>query len=185
MSVVIAVSGMPGSGSTTIAKGIADRLNLGYYSPGEAFKGYSGIKKEAEAAIDVWEKFGKSREFHQKNFDQEQIMRAKAGNIVICGKLSIYMLRDIADFRIWIECDINVRAERTAKRDGIPFENALEEISSRERTERESWKAMYGIDYFDQKKMADIVIENSSLNERQALEKVMGFISSKSQGKVL
>jgi cytidylate kinase len=179
MRPVIAVSGMPGSGSTTIAKGIAKRMNLDYYSPGEDFKSYSKIKRETEAALDVWMTLGKNKEFHQKNFDDEQVRRAKKGGIVICGKLSIHMLDGIADLKIWIDCDLAVRAKRTSERDGMPYEKALEEIKRREAEEREGWKRIYGFDYFEQKELADFVLENSCISESQALDKVMEFIDSR------
>lgn len=176
--IVIAISGPPGSGSTTIAKRLAKKLKLDYFSPGEIFKSYSK-KKESEAALEVWERFGKNRDFHEKNFDNIQMEKAKEGNIVICGKLSIHMLHDIADYKIWIESDLNTRARRTAKRDGIPVETALEEIKKREETERTTWKEFYGLDYLNQRNDADFVLENSELTEGGAVKKILDFIKRK------
>jgi len=172
---VIAISGLPGSGSTTIAKELARRFKLDYYSPGEVFKGYSK-KNQSEAALEVWNLFGKEKKFHEKNFDRTQIEKAKKGNVVICGKLSIFMLKWMADYKIWIESDLKTRAKRTAKRDRIPFEKAFEQIRERERIERESWKKIYGIDYTEQKKDADLVVENSKLTIVEAVDKILDFI---------
>ncbi|HKZ45522.1 MAG TPA: cytidylate kinase family protein [archaeon] len=179
---VIAVSGPPGSGSTTISKMVAKKLKLSYYSPGEAFKNFSK-KKESEAALEVWSKFGESKDFHEKNFDNIQMEMAKKGNIVICGKLSIHMLYDIADYKIWIESDLSTRAKRTAERDDVPFDQALEEISKREKVERENWKKIYGFDYFDQKKSADFFLENSKLTAKEAVDKILDFIKRMEESK--
>lgn len=174
--VVIAISGLPGSGSTTIAKELAKRLKLDYYSPGEVFKGYSK-KKESEAALEVWNLFGKEKDFHEKKFDRIQIEKTKKGNIVICGKLSIFILNGLADYKIWIESDLRIRTERTAKRDEIPFEKALGQIKKREKIEKENWKKIYGIDYLEQKKDADVVIENSTLTIEESVDKILDFIN--------
>jgi len=174
-NIVVAISGLPGSGSTTIAKKLAKKLKLDYYSPGEIFKGYSK-KRESEAALEVWERFGRNKDFHEKNFDKVQIEKAKKGDIVICGKLSIYMLNGIADYKIWIESDLDTRASRTAKRDNIPVERALEEIKKREKIERSSWKKIYGFDYLDQRNSADFVLENSKLTTEEAVDKILDFI---------
>jgi cytidylate kinase len=175
---VIAISGLPGSGSTTIAKELARRFKLDYYSPGEVFKGYSK-KNQSEAALEVWNLFGKEKKFHEKNFDRTQIEKAKKGNVVICGKLSIFMLKRIADYKIWIEGDLKTRAERTSERDGIPLEKALEQIKEREKIERESWEKIYGIDYTEQRKYADIVVENSTLTVDESVDKILNFIIMK------
>lgn len=174
-NVVIAISGPPGSGSTTIAKKIAERLKLGYYSIGKTFKSYSK-KEESEAALEVWEKFGKNKDFHEKLLDKGQIEKAKKGNIVICGKLSIFILKDLADYKIWIDAPLNVRARRTATRDGISFNQALNRIRKKERIERDFWKKIYKFDYFDQKSKANFVLDNSKLTVEKAVNKVLEFI---------
>lgn len=175
---VIVVSGPPGAGTSTVGKKIAERLNLRYLSPGKTYKSYLN-EKEAKAALEFWKtKFGSSKELHEK-LDKDQIEIAKKGNVVICGKLSIHFLKDIADYKIWLDVPIEVRAKRTAERDKISYEEALEEISKRENIERIKWKEMYGFDYFDQKKIADLVLDSSDLTPKQTVDKILKFIEAK------
>ena len=175
---VVVISGPPGVGTSSIAKEVAKKLNLRYLSPGKTYKSFLN-KKEAEAALEFWKtSFGSSKELHKK-LDAHQIEEAKKGNIVICGKLSIYFLKDIADYKIWVDAPLEIRAKRTAERDKIPFEKALKEISEREKMEREKWKEIYGFDYFDLKKDADFVLDNSNLTLEEAVKKVIQFIQSK------
>src|SRR4030067_3085413 len=151
---VIVISGPPGSGSSSIAKAVAKKLKFKYVSPGKTYKNYLD-ERESKAALDFWQtKFGRSKELHKK-LDKDQVELAKKENIVICGKLSIYFLRNLTKNKIWLDVPLNVRAKRTAERDGIPEDEALKEIARREEIERWNWKMMDGFDYFDQKKLAD------------------------------
>lgn len=178
--IVIAISGPPGAGSTSIAKKIAKKLKLKYLSVGKIQKSYGKVKKESEAALRVWgTTFGKSEDLHRKILDRTQIEKAKKGNIVICGKLSIHMLKDLANYKIWIDTPLKVRAKRTAERDKISFEQALKEVKKREKIEREIWKKIYGFDYFDQKYSADFVLDNAKLSLEQAVNKILDFIKRK------
>lgn len=176
--IVIAISGPPGAGSSSIAKEVAKKLKLEYFSPGKIFKNYfKGT--EAKAALSGWKtEVGKSKDLH-KRLDDLQIEIAKNGNVVICGKLSIHFLKNLADYKIWVDAPPRVRAERTAERDGIPVERALDQIVKREGLEREEFKRIYGFDYADLKKSADFVLDNSKLSLKEAVGKILEFISQK------
>ena len=178
--ITIAISGSPGAGTSSIAKEVAKRLRLIFFSPGKIQKSYAKTKKESLAALKVWQtKFGKSEDFHRNILDRKQVEVAKKGNVVICGKLSIKMLGSLADYKIWIHAPLKIRAMRAAGRDGISTEEAMKLLSEREDMERKEWRRIYGFDYFDQRKLADIVIDNSRLTLEQAVDKIMGFIKSR------
>ncbi|MDI6806361.1 MAG: cytidylate kinase family protein [Candidatus Aenigmarchaeota archaeon] len=175
--IVIAISGSPGTGSTTIAKELAKKLRLKYFSPGKIFKSYVR-EKEAEAALKVWKTRGKSKRFHL-GLDDQQRKIAEKGNCVICGKLSIFVLRDLADYKIWINAPLPIRARRVMKRDKLSFKNAKKLLMERELIERKEWKRIYGIDYTKQKNSADLSINTFNLNPKQVVEKILKFINSK------
>jgi len=177
--VVIAISGMPGAGSSTIGELLAKKLKLAFFSVGrynkDEAKKYIKNEKETKRAVEFWkqdEKFLNS--FHKKT-DEMQIERAKKGNVVIEGKLAIHFLKDIADYKIWLWAPMMIRAERIQMRDKIPFEEALKNLEEKEQLERENWNKMYGFDYFSQREYADLVIDTSD----KTTEEIVDFIIKK------
>ena len=178
---VIVVSGPPGSGSTSVAKELAKRLHFSYFVPGRLHKKLGKSKKESEAALEGWHtKKGISRKTHEER-DRLQLKKAKKGNIVICGKLSIHFLKDVSDCKIWLDVPLNARAKRTAERDRISVKEAMEQIRKRQAIERKEWKKIYGFDYFYQEKIADFVIDSSGLTLKQTVERILKFIRSKAR----
>lgn len=175
--ITIAISGPPGAGTSSIAKELAKRLRVKYFSPGKIQKSYAKTKKESLAALKVWQtKFGRSENFHKNVLDRKQVEVAKKGNVIICGKLSIKMLGNIADYKIWVDTDLKVRAKRVAKRDGVSANEATRLLSEREKMERKEWRRIYGFDYLQQRKFADLVVDNSNLTLKETVNKILKFI---------
>jgi len=175
--VVIAISGKPGSGTSTVARMIAKRLKIEYFSPGQKFFKLSEEKDDTSEALDLWRnKKGKSKEFHEK-IDDYQKELAKKGNIVICGKLSVWVLKDLADIKIWLDCDFDERVRRTSMRDMISLEEAENKLLEREKLEENEWKKMYGFDRDNQKGMADIVINATYKNVGEVVEEIISNLN--------
>ncbi len=173
---VIVVSGPPGSGSTSVSKLLAEKLGYRYFVPGKIHKDIAGKKNETDSALAAWRSAeGSSDEFH-RSLDKLQIDEAKKGKVVICGKLAIHFLKDISDCKVWLDIPLEVRAKRTAERDGIPFEEALKKISERQEIERKEWKRIYGFDYFYQREIADYILDSSGMTLKETVDRILSFV---------
>ncbi len=156
---VIVISERSGSGYSTVGKLLAEKLNIDFFDVGMYQKSF-GEGKETQRSIDVWKKL-----WHKKTINEEtetlQRQKARDGNVVIVSKLGVAMIKD-ADLKVFLTAPKDIRAQRYANRDKIPIAEATKELDEKERLERESWKHMYGLDYLDQEKMADLVIDTSA-----------------------
>lgn len=173
---VVVVSGPPGAGSSTIARGVAEELDVEYFSPGKHFK--EKIEgNETESASLGWKDEELSSESTHESIDDLQKKVARQNNVVIDGKLSIYMVGDIADLTVWLTAPLSVRAQRSADRDDMDVEKAKEMMQERQRDEIEQWRDMYGLNYMEQKKGADIVLETEEKTPEELIETVMSKVS--------
>src|SRR3989344_6862038 len=190
---VIAISGLPGSGSTTASKILAEKLNLNLFSPGKLFKDiasgnfkdkyYSKLfdeicrskrveipvfKSEGDShgALNLWNtNFGKSKKFHEA-IDELQIKLAEQGDIIFDGKLSLHMIKN-AFPKIWLTASLEKRAERISEREKLKLKEARKIVEQRQNAERLEWKNIYDVDYWQQESKADIIINTSDLNQEQ------------------
>lgn len=158
----ITVSGSSGSGKTTGAKAIAKALNLKYVSAGEIQR---NIAKERGISLEEQVKLRSAEVDHE--MDRRNLEFAMKGNVVIDARLSGWCAGDWADVKIFYDCPIEVRAARTAKRNGISIEKAIENIKKRDEEDNKKYKTLYGIDAFD-KSIYDFVIDNKKLTKDEA-----------------
>ena len=164
--VVIAVSGSPGSGKTTFSKAISEMFGLDYWSSGEAFK-----RIAEKLGMDLIE-FHDYAEKHlevDKEVDAMAVERAKMGNVVIDGHLSGWVLKDIADLKIYFHAPLEVRAKRVAKRDNVPYEVALKNVVKREESNKKRFMEAYGIDISDIS-IFDLVINTEKWSREEIME---------------
>ncbi|RLJ04359.1 MAG: cytidylate kinase [Candidatus Aenigmatarchaeota archaeon] len=138
--VVVTISGPTGSGKSTIAKLLAKKLGVDYYSIGDFFR-----QKAKEAGMDVKEFTEKApKEFHLEA-DSHVDELSKKGNIVIEGRLVGYMASH-ADYRIYLTAPLEVRAKRIAGRNNISLQEARKRVVEREKEHKRIFKEVYGLD---------------------------------------
>ena len=173
---VVAISGPPAVGTTSVAKAVAKRLRLPLLVVGRLQKRLVRTRNESRAALLSWRtKYGANRRTHMER-DLMQIERAERGDVVICSKLALHFLKDITPYKVWLTAPLRVRAERAAERDGTDVKETFKEISERQAIERREWKRIYGFDYFNQRRIADLVIDSSKLTLKQTADKIVKFV---------
>ncbi len=168
--IVICVSGMTGSGKSTVAKRLATRYGLGYFSGGNALK---TLAQEEGYDPDIrgwWETSDGLRFLQQrmgdpifdKRIDEKLLALAERGNVVLDSWTMPWLLKE--GFKIWLEASPQVRAKRVVKRDGISIEEAIKALTAKDEKTREIYKGLYGFDLGHDLSPFDLVLTTDDLD---------------------
>ncbi|MHA1805628.1 MAG: (d)CMP kinase [Promethearchaeota archaeon] len=171
---IVALSGLHGTGKSTVGKLVADSLHLKFYSTGMAFR---ELAKEMDMSLEEFTHYVEANPSIDEQLDAKIIEIAKKGDVLIESQLSGYILKDIADVKILLTAPLEIRIERIAKRDGVSIEKSRNETLLREASEHERFKKLYNIDLND-KSVFDLIIDTSSLTIEQVTNLILQFIKS-------
>jgi len=169
--IVICISGLAATGKSTLAKRLAESLNLRYVSGGDGLKmlaverGYRPGGREwweTEDGMRFLEERMRNPEF-DKLVDQKLLELAKAGDVVIDSWVLPWLYRD--GFNIWLKAKTEVRAERMARRSGISVEEAGRLLEKRDSESIELYKKLYGIEVGKDFEPFHLVLDTSDLDE--------------------
>ncbi len=178
---VIVISGMPGCGSTTTGKLLSERLGIEFFSVGTYYKKLAEEKSNIHASPTVVStrylssKEGSKKELHNE-IDAMQVNLAKRGNIIIESKLGVHMLRELADFRIWLKAGIAARSHRYAQREKMGIAAAKKLLIKKERLEKDSFKRIYGFDFFELENEADMVVDTTSKKPGEVVDIIISSL---------
>ncbi|MFC1691785.1 (d)CMP kinase [Nanoarchaeota archaeon] len=173
---IITISGTAGSGKSTIAKMLCEKLELKHYSIGDLRR-----KMAEERGMDIYEfnKLGEKEAFTDKEADDYQTeLGKKEDGFVIDGRLSFHFIPHSK--KIFLDADLKTRAERIMKdsREKESFdsvESAMAKLEEREESDKKRYKQYYDLDPFD-KSLYDIVIDTSKLTPEQIVDEILGKI---------
>lgn len=172
---IVAIGGPPGGGKTTAATLFAKSYGFALISAGALFR-----EMAAERGMDLVG-FGAYAEKHHdvdRELDEivlDAVRRAvfSRSDTVIDGRIQAHLLTraKVRVFRVLLTAAIDVRAKRIADREGKSEKQALEEILVRERSERERYRAIYGIDLADVS-VYDLEIDSSEFRPEAIVRKI-------------
>jgi len=170
---LLTVSGPPGSGKSTVAEGIAVRLNLEYISGGNIFR---KIAEGRGISVGELNRIAEDEDSIDRELDEsiKQIAEIE-DNAVIESRLAGWLAGENANIRIWLDAPIDIRANRIANREDEEIDQILKETIERETSEKHRYKEYYGIDFSDLS-IYDLVIDTSKEDVNGVVERVMRFV---------
>ncbi len=188
--IVVCISGMAGTGKSTLAKKLAEKYGLKYYSGGDALKelaaseGYDSSSNgwwESPEGLSFLEKREQNHEF-DKAVDKKLLEYAQQGQVLLDSWTMPWLLK--TGFKIWLIASVKKRAERIAERDKLSIEEASQVLKEKETKTKAIYKKLYGFTLGEDLHPFDLVLDTDNLNAGevfQTLCKVMDNIVLKSQ----
>jgi predicted cytidylate kinase len=146
--VLITISGVPGSGKTTVAKLVASELGLEHVYAGNMFR-----EQASQAGLSLAEYLARAETDPSidREIDRRMQERAARGEAVLEGRLAAFMAEKagMPALTVFLGASESVRASRITGREGGATDERLREIQARESSDRQRYRTIYGVDYHD------------------------------------
>ena len=182
----VTISGLPGSGSSTLGRGLAQKLGWEYFSGGDFMRSYA----IAKGLFDKNNKMHHPATVYSSNFDRQvdySIRKRLTGDsgLIVDSWLSGFLAQKVEGaLKVLMICSAAaVRVDRIVNRDNVSVEAAKNHIFEREeknlgkwtRMYRKEWQEWVGKDKIDfySPKLYDLVIDTYSHDRETTLNLVL------------
>jgi len=174
---IITIAGVPGSGKSSAAAGVARVLGYEHFSSGDLFR-----KMAAERGLSIEEiNFAaeKQREIDQSVDELLRSMGKEKDNLVIDSRTAFHWIP--GSFKIFLQLNLAVAAQRIfaqiqEKERVSQVALSLEQVSlntlKRLESEKKRFRGLYGIDFMDEKNY-DLVIDTGVNDLQKVIEMIV------------
>jgi cytidylate kinase len=182
--IVICISGLAGTGKSTLAKKLAKKYALQYYSGGDALKALASEQGDDTSKLGWWEspeglKFLERRE-HEPKFDQEVdeklLEYAERGNVLLDSWTMPWLLK--TGFKIWLLASLEKRVERIAKRDKLTPKEASRILKEKETRTKTIYRKLYGFTLGEDFKPFHLVLDTDNLGAEEVFQVLCRVVDS-------
>jgi cytidylate kinase len=173
---VICISGLAGTGKSTLSKKLADKYHLRYFSGGDVLKELA--KQEGyDVSVQGWWESPEGLKFlnervndpkFDKAVDDKLLEYAQQGNVLLDSWTMPWLLKE--GFKIWLEASLEKRAARVAIRDGITVAEAFEVLREKEARTKAIYKSLYGFVLGEDFKPFDFILDTDNLSANEVFE---------------
>ncbi len=177
----ITITGPPGSGKSTVARKLSERLDLKRYSAGDIRRDIA--RQEGMTLKELNKKDEKTHEADRAADEMLKRIGEEEDDFVAEGRLPAYFIPD--SIKIFLDVDPKVGAERVMKtRKGLEnystVEEAQEKLAEREASDARRYRELYGIENYKDKSNFGLVIDTTNRKTEEVVEKILDFVKEKS-----
>jgi predicted cytidylate kinase len=145
---LITISGVPGSGKTTVARLLSKELGIPHIYAGDVYREQA---RERRISLAQLNELAEKDHTIDRELDARLAEYARAGDVVLEGRLAGFIARDegVDALKVWLTASDRVRAERVAEREGAEAARVLQENTARHDSDAKRYKLIYGYDLDD------------------------------------
>ena len=168
---LLSMSGLPGSGTTTVSKLLAEHYGVDLVNAGDVFR---GLAKEHGMSLAEFGKLAESDASIDVKIDERQKEIANTrDDIILEGRLAGHMAEKA--LKVWIKAPIIVRVKRISGRESTSVDVMLDETIKREASEAVRYKEIYEIDIEDLS-VYDLVIDSGKWDQFEIMNILIAAI---------
>lgn len=173
---VVCISGMAGTGKSTLAKKLAQKYGLTYYSGGDALralaaeKGYNSLSNgwwESPEGMSFLEQRKTDPSF-DKVVDKKLIEYASQGNVLLDSWTMPWLI--VEGFKIWLAASVEKQADRISRRDNMTVENSLKALREKETRTKSIYKQLYGFSLGEDFSPFNLVLDTDNLSADEVFQ---------------
>lgn len=173
---VVCISGMAGTGKSTLAKKVAQKYNLKYYSGGDALRALA-VEKGYNSNVNGWwespdglrflEQRKKDASF-DRAVDEKLLEYAAQGNVLLDSWTMPWLVKQ--GFKIWLAASVEKQAERISRRDNITVEESLLALKEKETRTKAIYKKLYGFSLGEDFAPFNLVLDTDNLSAEEVFQ---------------
>jgi cytidylate kinase len=180
---IVSITGLPGSGKTTVRNALAEQLGFKRYSMGDVF-GKLALKHGLTIGEFNTFAIGKPEIDHEVDNYQTEIA-SKEDNFIIDGRLSWHFIPQ--SFKVFLDVDLTEAAKRIfaaiqtdrASRSDEPNYSSAAEVETAIRTrlaaDNTRYQALYGVDYLNHSNY-DLVIDTTKIPANEVVSTILAAL---------
>ncbi|MFH1430274.1 MAG: (d)CMP kinase [Candidatus Uhrbacteria bacterium] len=145
----ITISGTPGAGKSTTARMLGERLGYPAINAGQIFR---DAATERDMSLEAFGAYVDTHPEIDRELDAQLVGAGREQeDVILEGRLAGWMTKNagIPAFRIWMTADEKTRLQRIQRRDGGKITEVRKRLQNREKSERDRYISVYGLDLSD------------------------------------
>jgi CMP/dCMP kinase len=168
---LITISGLPGSGKTTVARLLSQRLALPHIYAGDLYRRAAG---ERGVSLEEFNALTEKDHSIDRALDAKMAEYARQGNAILEGRLAGYIaVQEAVDaLKVWLTASDEVCARRVAQREDKDSQTVLRLNRERQGSDAKRYRAIYGFDLHDTS-IYDLVLNSDHQTPEALAEQIL------------
>ncbi len=174
---LITISGLPGSGKTTLARLLSKQLGLPHVYAGDLFRQQASARG---LSLEAFNALAERDHRIDRELDAEMVQYARQGTCILEGRLAGFFARTEAldALKIWVTASDETRARRVAGREQRDWQAVLRLNGDRQRSDAKRYREIYGFD-LDDTSFYDLVLHSDSQTPEELAAIVLARIGER------